>query len=191
MTLSLLVNTDLRPCVEKLLPLCPHTIQLHFLSKDLYEARRQIRHALAQSEGFDAVVLLDGLDLLPSAPWENGAAPLVIPRVHDAAALLLGAVTYRALFDRYDGGICWMLPGMTHPFFTTPEEDCQVLCHIVDLQLSIPDTEPEARSVCRYHNFDYIRAAGDCSLLESLLGGGHDLQDAVVFAPYSMVSSSD
>lgn len=192
MKLSLLANAALSPIIELLRALSPHETTLTLLSDQPRTARRQFRAAAESAYGSDAVLLLDGTDLLPEADWRNGSTPLVVPRVHNAAALLLGGNDeYRRLFRAYDGGIAWFIPGARREYCPGPREDCQVLCALGGTQLELPDSALAARAVARYNNWDYFDHPCDFSLIESLLGGEWPVQDAIVFAPGALVTAQN
>lgn len=190
MRLSLLANAALASIIEPLRALSPHETNLRILSDRPRDARRQLRIAAETAYHYDALLLLDGFDLLPASGWHNGAVPLVVPRVHNAAALLLGGEDkYRRLYRLYDGGISWFIPGAPGEYSPGPREDCQALCALTCTQLNLPDSTLAARAVSQYNGWDYLEQSCDLSLLESLLGGQWPLRDAVVFAPEALVGA--
>lgn len=188
MRLSLLANAALTPIIEPLRALSPHGTDLHILSDRPRDARRQLRVAAETAFHCDALLLLDGYDLLPESGWHNGAVPLIVPRVHNAAALLLGGDDeYRRLYRLYDGGLSWFIPGALREYSPGPREDCQALCALTGTQLDLPDSTLAARAVSQYNGWDYLEQSCDLTLLESLLGGQWPVRDAVVFSPEAFV----
>lgn len=134
--------------------------------------------SLPQS-GYDAVLLLCGAQMIPEEGLVS-ALPLVIPRVHNSAALLLGgAQSYRSLFDRFAGRLCWICSGIQSPFFTTPKEDCSVLCRLVDTELGLQDPAVCALELAHKYGWDTFSQACDLSLLLRLLQGDWQGEDLV------------
>lgn len=192
MRLSLLANAALTPIIEPLRALSPHETALTFLSDQPRTARRQLRAAAESAFGFDALLLLDGADLLPDTEWRNGESALVIPRVHNVIGLLLGGdEEYRRLFRFYDSAPAWFIPGADREYCPGPREDCQALCALDATQLELPDSVLAARAVARYNNWDYMERSCDFSLVESLLGGEWDASDCMVFAPGAPVAAKN
>lgn len=190
MKLSLLANAALSSMLEQLRALSPHATELRLLSSNASEARREVRAAAESACHCDALLLLDGYDLLSETGWQNGDVPLVVPRVHNIAALLLGGNDeYRRLFAMYDGGICWFLPSASREYCPGAPEDCQALCALTCTQLDIPDSTLAARAIAKYNNWDYMEHGCDFSLLESLMGGQWPVNNAAVFAPGALVAS--
>lgn len=182
MKLSLLVTAAMKPLAEALLQNTLHTPHWMILSDDFATARRQIHRAATEAHGTDALLLLEGYDLLPDFMWENGDVPLVVPKLHTLAGLLLGNEDkYRSLFLSYDGGLCWFLPSAHREYSPTPPDDCQALCHLTVTQLPGSDDTLRARAIAQYREWDYLEESCDLSLLESLLGG--QWGNAYVFAP--------
>lgn len=190
MRLSLLANAALAPIIEPLRALSPHRTDLHVLSDRPRDARRQLRIIAETAFHCDALLLLDGYDLLPESGWHNGAVPLVVPRVHNAAALLLGGDhEYRRLYRLYDGGLSWFIPGAQGEYCPSPRGDCQALCALTGTQLDLPDSTLAARAVSQYNGWDYLEQSCDLTLLESLLGGQWPARDAVIFPPEALVGA--
>lgn len=183
MRISLLANAALLPILQPLRAISPHETELTVLSEFPAQARRQLRAAAETACRCDALLLLDGADLLPESGWRNGEIPLVVPRVHNAASLLLGGDgEFRRLFTLYDGGLCFFPPGARRELCCGPQADCQALCALLATQLDLPDGL-EARAIARYNGWDYFERDCDFSLLESLLGGQWPHSDALVFSP--------
>lgn len=180
MTLSLLANKLLRPYLEQLTPLCPNQLDVTYLSEQPAQRQAQIARHLQSTVGYDAVVLLEGTDLIPEEGWQVGATSLVMPDVHNVAALLLGgADAYRRLFERCGGGVCWMFPGARQELHAGHPDDCQTLCLVTDTQFALPDTTLYAQTIAHYHGWDFIRTPSELSLLESLLCGGWQCADFI------------
>lgn len=188
MRLSLFANAALAPILTPLLALSPHETSFVILDSTPSEARRRLRTASENAFGPDALLLLDGVDLLSEDGWQNGDIPLIVPRVHNTAALVLGSDhAYRHLFSFYDGNLCWFLPGAHQEFFCSPQADCQALCYLADTQMDLPDKSLKARMIAQRQEWDYLEAPCDFSLLESLLGGQWGTESALVFGPGEMV----
>ena len=188
MTLTLLADAALRPYLEQLIPYSPHDFRIVYLSSTPPGRQRQIAHLLETTGDCDAIVLLDGVDLIPEDGWQAGEIPLILPNVHNMIALLLGGRTaYRRLFEQYQGGICWALPGQRTEHCTTVREDCHLLCLLADAQLNLPDDSVYAQMIAQYNNWDFIRVPTNLSLLESLLGGNWSGTDYLVVQPGEVI----
>lgn len=184
MKLFVLSNAVLQPYLNKMLPQSPHHTDVCYLVGSPHERRTQLRAHIAGAAHYDAVVLLDGTDLLPEQGLAAGELPLVMPRVHTVIDLLLGgARAYRQLFSEYDGGICWFLPGARQELCLSPREDCQCLCYLADTQLFLRDSELTARAVAQYNDWDFRAVQTDLSLLETLLFGGWNSPDILTALP--------
>ena len=159
MRLSLFANAALAPILTPLSALSPHETSTVLLSSIPSEARRQLRTASQNAFGPDALLLLDGMDLLSEDGWQNGDIPLIVPNVHNVVALLLGSDdAYRHLFSFYDGSLCWFLPGTHQEFFCSPQADCQALCYLTDTQMDLPDKSLKARTIAQLQQCDYLEA---------------------------------
>lgn len=146
---------------------------------------------IKNAHGYDAVILADGAELLPAEGLTAVSAPLALPRVHNAAALLLGgASAYRALFSRYDGALCWMASGWRSPLYSSPAPDCSCLCYLADTQLGAADESLAARAFAEENRLDFFDAEIDCGLLERLLRGEWESDDILVAAPGKTVRPS-
>ena len=188
MRLSLFANAALAPILTPLSALSPHETSTVLLSSIPSEARRQLRTASQNAFGPDALLLLDGMDLLSEDGWQNGDIPLIVPNVHHVVALLLGSDdAYRHLFSFYDGSLCWFLPGTHQEFFCSPQADCQALCYLTDTQMDLPDKSLKARTIAQLQQWDYLEAPCNFSLLESLLGGQWETENTMIFGPGELV----
>lgn len=188
MRLSLLAHPALAPSLQRLLPYCPHKASVTYLSPYRSEARRQLRAAAESAVSGDTILLLDGFDLLPEYAWNNGEGTLIIPALHDAAALLIGAEKYHTLFTSFEGGISWFFPGANREVCLTPRADCQLLCLLSAAQLEMRGNALAARAIAQYNEWDYFEMEADLSILESLLCSAAASEEAIVFAPGETVS---
>lgn len=188
MKLSIIAHPVLLPYIELLSPSSPHQIDAVCLPDFSDENASVLQDFLAQTHGYDAVILATGCDLLPDEGVIAGDCPLVIPRIHNLIALLLGgAETYRRLFAAYDGGICWIAPAMEHELLFTPRADCACLCYIADTCLGLPDTSLAARACAAQNGWDFLQTEGDPSLIARLLCGQWEGESILVAAPHAHV----
>ena len=171
MNFLLVASSPLQPFVERLLPQSPHEIGTVFLPEATPAAARALLSRLP--EGCDALLLADGAALLDGEGLSAGMR-LVLPRVHNAASLLLGAARYRRLFAQQEGGVCWRLPGWERELFFSPAADCNCLCYLGDTQLGLPDDALAARASAREHGWDFLCREADPALLSALLAGDWD-----------------
>ncbi len=173
MKLFVFACPSLQLYLEKLLPNCPHEVDVFWLpEQSRADVGLIIREQLAQADGYDAVILADGGCLLPEDGLSSNGIPLVIPRVHNTVSLLLGgADPYRRLFLRFGGGIAWYLPNSGKELLDCPRAECACLCYLADTQLLLPDDSLAARSLAHRNSWDFFTAETDYSLLTALLNG--------------------
>ncbi len=180
MKLSLIAAALLHPFLERMLPLSPHTVSL-FLSDT---GRQEIVKEVADLPGCDAILLLDGAEAVPPEGLAADDTPLILPRVHNGVALLLGgSEPYRKLFLQYEGRICWQAAGSDEPVFPVPQGDCACLCYLADTALGIPDTGLQARAYAQRHGLDFFEVETDLSLLRRLLSGDWETPDILRIMP--------
>lgn len=178
MTYLLAAPPHLRPYLEKLLPLCPRRPEICYLPETPAESRRKLRELAETPGSSDTLLVLGGADALPEEGLTAAARQILIPRVHNEAALLLGSdEAYRALFLAYDGAVCWMLPQTHRPLTLTPWESGSALCYIADTQLGLWDTGDQARAVARAREWDFFQTASELHLLERILRGCFQEED--------------
>lgn len=173
MKLLLAASAPLRPYLERMLPACPHRIDPVFLPSVPDE--QALHRLLADAAAYDALLLADGDVWLPEdgAPIAS-ARPIILPRVHSAASLLLAPDRYRRLFRRFDGGVCWRLPLCSEPLFDSARGDCTCLCYLADTSLGLPDESLAARAAAQENGWDFFEEESDPSLLARLLSGAWD-----------------
>ena len=183
MKLFVFACPSLRLHLEKLLPNCPHEVDIFWLPEQSHtDTGLIVREQMAQADGYDAVILADGGCLLPEDGLSSTGIPLVIPRVHNAASLLLGgADSYRRLFTRFGGALAWYLPGSGKELLDCSRAECACLCYLADTQLLLPDDSLNARAIAQQNAWDFFSAETDYSLLTALLNGNwEDARIAVV-----------
>lgn len=183
MKLNLIASIPLRPVLERMLPASPHRLETAFLPTDRADWPAFLHEQFAHAEGFDALLLADGAELLAEEGLAAGSVPLVLPRVHNCASLLLGgAARYRALFRLHGGELCWRTPLCGEELFFTPRADCSALCYLADTTLGLPDESLSARAGAQENGWDYFAEEIDPSLLEQLLAGNWE-GDGIVTVP--------
>lgn len=179
MTFLLAATPYLRPYLEKLLPASPHRVC--YLPDKAKPRHDMLRELAAEPDNDSALLLLGGADALPEDGLEVCARPILIPRVHNETALLLGSdEAYRALFMAYDGGICWMLPQSRRPVSRSLWEGDNALCYIADTQLGLCDTHSQARAIAEAFEWDFFQTPSDIELLSRLLRGSYTDDDALL-----------
>lgn len=180
MKLNLIASIPLRPVIERMLPASPHRLEPAYLPAARADWPAFLRERTAHAEGFDALLLADGAELLDGEGLPAGSVPLVLPRVHNCVSLLLGgAARYRSLFGLHGGELCWRVPLCAEELFFTPRADCSALCYLADTSLGLPDEGIEARVAARKNGWDYFSEEIDLSLLERLLAGSWEGGDFV------------
>ncbi|WP_308754966.1 hypothetical protein [uncultured Anaerotruncus sp.] len=180
MKLNLIASIPLRPVIERMLPASPHRLEPAYLPAARADWPAFLRERTARAEGFDALLLADGAELLDGEGLLAGSVPLVLPRVHNCVSLLLGgAARYRSLFGLHGGELCWRVPLCAEELFFTPRADCSALCYLADTSLGLPDEGIEARVAARKNGWDYFSEEIDLSLLERLLAGSWEGGDFV------------
>ena len=174
MKLLLAASAPLRPYLERMLPASPHRIDPVYLPAA--PDNQTLGGLIADAADYDALLLADGEVWLPEdgAPIASCARPIILPRVHSAASLLLGPARYRRLFRRFDGGVCWRLPICTEPLFDSARGDCMCLCYLADTSLGLPDESLAARAAAQENGWDFFEEESDLSLLARLLAGAWD-----------------
>lgn len=184
MNLLLIASPCLHPFFARLLSETDCAMTLQAPSARLCD---QIKNA----HGYDAIVLADGAEMIPLAGLCAYNIPLILPRVHNAAALLLGgADAYRALHDRFDGAICFVPAGSKTPLCVTPRADCACLCYLADTALCLPDTALAAATDAHESGWDFFNAECDYTLLRRLLAGDWSDDAFVRVAPRAGVTHS-
>lgn len=175
----LLTSCFLRPCVENLLGQLGLPAALWTLPTLAGGAGA----AAAAHPPADCGRILapEGAALLGEEPVA-APVPLVLPRVHNGAALLLGdGAKYRQLYGQ--GVLGWMLPGWERPVVFGPAGDCRCLGLLVDTQLGLPDGELAARAAARRQGWDLLLLEADYRLLAGFLTGELPASQLVVTAP--------
>ncbi len=174
MKILLSTSLPLRPYLERLLPASPHEVEL-LCFEDGIPAPELLEHQISRVTGCDAVLLPDGAAVLGETGIRAGSIPLVLPKVHNCAALLLGgADRYRGLFERYQGGICWQTAGFAAPLVSGAQDECSCLCYLADTRLGLQDTSAEARVTAKRYGWDFFETETDLSLVERMLSGNWD-----------------
>ena len=180
MKLNLIASIPLRPVIERMLSASPHRLEPVYLPAARADRPAFLRERIARAEGFVALLLADGAELLDGEGLAAGAVPLVLPRVHNCVSLLLGgAPRYRGLFGLHGGELCWRAPLCAEELFFTPRADCSALCYLADTTLGLPDESIEARAAARKNGWDYFAEEIDPALLARLLAGGWEGDDFV------------
>lgn len=181
MKLSLVASPHLAPYLERLIPASPHQFEVVMLSGNPAADMKLVQTHIAGATDYDAVVLTDGIYAVPDNGLTAGSVPLVIPRVHNCVSLLLGgAVSYRRLFETYNGKICWYLPFGEHELHFSAPKDCTCLCYVADTRLCMSDNSLTARVLAQHNNWDYVEEEADLSLLDRLLSGDWDEDDILI-----------
>lgn len=184
MKLFVFARPSLQLYLEKLLPTCPHEVDVSWLPEQTNaDLHTMLQEQLAQAKGYDAVILADGGCLLPEDGLACPHAPLVIPRVHNAVSLLLGgAEPYRRLFDEFGGLVAWYHPGTKTELLDCPHAECVCLGYLADTQLMLADESIPARLIAQKNSWDFFNAECDYSLLTALLSGDWD-DDKIAVVP--------
>lgn len=173
MSSSLICTPPLKPVVEPLLAKYPqHTLIV-------LDHPHQLPQRLSALEG--QVFLPEGAFWLEEGALE-APVDLILPRVHNLPALLLGDEPFRQLFARYDGGICFALGNGRQILFMGPEGDCQALCYLADTCLGLEDGSLRARLTAYRRGWDFFQLEMDLSILEGLMSNHLD-SELVVQVP--------
>lgn len=181
MKLFLLASSPLRPYFERLLPDCPHEVDTFYLPLLQSDDSAQLQQLIDAAQGYDAVLLPDGMAMLSEEGVTAGSCPLVVARVHNCISLLLGSPdSYRGLFAHFNGELCWATPVHEQPLSFIPKSDCACLCYLADTQLMLPDGSLSARKLAQANSWDYFQTESDLSLLSSMLSGDWDRSDILV-----------
>lgn len=190
MKILLSTSLPLRPFFERLLPASPHEVELLCFEEEM-PVPELLEQQLARVTGCDAILLPDGAAILGETGLRAGSIPLVLPRVHNCVALLLGgADRYRGLFERYQGGICWQTAGLAALLGSDAQEAYSCLCYLADTQLGLRDTSVEAQAAAKRYGWDFFEAETDLSLIERMLAGDWDTDAFLTVRPGEQVLPS-
>ncbi|MCI8649509.1 MAG: DUF1638 domain-containing protein [Anaerotruncus sp.] len=184
MRFFLVSHPALQPVLERLVPQTAHQIDLCFP-----ETSAQLPELLRQTQGYDAILLPDGASVLNEQALAATDVPLVLPRVHNCAALLLGgADAYRALFTQYNGAVCFAVAEALETLHFSPAADCNCLCYLADTALGVADGSIQARLTARVNGWDYFNREINYHLLEQLLCGNWE-EEQLLVVPRGMAVS--
>lgn len=190
MKILLSTSLPLRPYLERLLPASPHEVEL-LCFEDGIPAPELLEQQIDRVTGYDAILLPDGAAILGETGIRAGGIPLILPRVHNCVALLLGSADrYRGLFERYQGGVCWQTAGFAAPLSSSPQEACSCMCYLADTQLGLRDTSTEARATAKRYGWDFFEIETDLSLVERMLSGDWDADAFLTARPGELVLPS-
>jgi len=96
--------------IEDILPRCPHQVDLEIVTMGLHDLgasmtpRLQERIDVADTSGYDAIVLGYALCGRGTEGLRAGKTPLVLPRAHDCIGVLMGSrEKHRAYFENHPG----------------------------------------------------------------------------------------
>lgn len=173
MKLFVSATTALRPILERMSEQSPHEIVIGDSQTPL------------PTSGYDAILLLNGTDAVGEEICAQEIS-LIVPLVHNSAALLLGsAERFRNLFERYAGGICWFFPGSYEVQPSCAAKDCSQAILLADTQHGVYSDELQAMRYARENELDFTYCEMDAGLLSRLLNGEWDGDDILVAAPYT------
>ena len=174
MKLLLAASAPLRPYLERMLPASPHRIDPVYLPAA--PDNQTLGGLIADAAAYDALLLADGEVWLPEdgAPIASCARPIILPRVHSAASLLLGPARYRRLFRRFDGGVCWRLPLCTEPLFDSARGKAFIRQAERSVRQIAKAHAVAARAAAQENGWDFFEEESDLSLLARLLAGAWD-----------------
>lgn len=149
---------------------CPNDLDIEIISPDLPQSLLQQRIDSADAE---RIILAFGQRRLEGL--HSGSIPLVAPKAHDCAHLLLGsAQRYRRIFSENDDQPRWLNCAGCE-ISAANGTLCAVSTGLLPLNFSIPEGTRE-----------YI---ADLSMLKSILGMDFDDDQAVIIPPNSSIIS--
>lgn len=178
MNYLLVATSALHPYLNKMIAKTSHQVRL-------VDSAQDVQALIDGTTDVDAVILADGEEAVSEQGLTAKDIPLIIPRVHNAAALLLGGSdAYRSVFAVYQPGICFLFPQMEQPAYFSAQQECDCICYFADTAYGCEDTSLAARSVAQTHGYDYIEREIDPRLCQALLDGSvQSHPDIVVVGP--------
>lgn len=162
----------------------PHHIRLELLSPEAIQAGGLTELMAEVGDDYDAAVLAVGGCALPLRLPEAIAWPVLMPRVHDCAGLLLGSrERQREVFNAADGA-CHYLMGEPACHALNPHGDIEgsVVCLSSPVP-GAPKAHAGAREASCAMGVSYREAAADLALITRLVTGDWNEEDFLVLSP--------
>ena len=162
----------------------PHHIRLEFLSPGAVLDDRLTDLISEAEEDCDAVVLAMGGCVLPIRLPEDLHCPVILPRVHDCAGLMLGSKErQREVYNSFEGGCHWFLNEPTcHMLNPYRGVEGSVAC----LSSPVPGAHhacDHASAAAKSADAAYCEVVTDLELMSRLVAGRWDDEDFLTIAP--------